>query len=776
MLSPYFNRGLQVLRRRAPVHRRSLSVDLPALRASQGKEIAALSEVVEREHFEQLLRAGDTALPASGLAAADVGINPDMLNVAIDAAFATNQIHTESRIASLLGQGFYTIGPCGEELLAAVGLALRPTDAAALHYRHLSTQFARQLQVPDRTMEDVLLDRARGYAVSASDPVTGGAHCALGGGPHDFLVTSTLASQSTPAVGRALAGPLARKLPGVDSLFPSQSISYVSLGDGSVNNAHFLSALNLADMAQFKGFKCPALFGISDNNLCISLRGQDWLPRFLERRSAFPSFVADGMDFLDVFDKTQRAVDYVREKQRPAVLVFAGVPRRFGHAATDRQLAYMEAEEVSAQARSNPLVGLCAYAVREGVATHDELLQRFQRIGQLAGAAFDEAVQEPKLTSREDMAARSSQPLVPVPDVQRRLRAGAAGLPRAKPKPAVMRKHMTHTFDEALSRYPELVYMGEDVVHGGYYVVTEGLAEKYPLRVRDFPPDETALLGAAMGYAQAGLLPVCEIPYAKYLDCGADMFFEIAIANWLSNAKQPNGMVIRLQGFGQGVFGGNFHTHNMLHMPPGIDVVCYSNGRDYARGMRYCLEQARAGRVVMSVDSTSLLNLRHVAPGAADNLWLTSYPEEDDGVLPFHEVVVHSDPAHASAEQEGGLAIVTYGHGVVHSLNARDALASTPGFESTCVTVIDVPLLSEVSEGLRAALRGFDRVVFADVCKQGQQPMASIATALHADGDLPARWSCVASPRCYNPLGNTITFLNADDIVECCAKLEQRHH
>ena len=102
---------------------------LRALRASQGKEIAALSEVVEREHFEQLLRAGETALPASGLAAADVGINPDMLNVAIDAAFATNQIHTESRIASLLGQGFYTIGPCGEELLAAVGLVLRGDDA-----------------------------------------------------------------------------------------------------------------------------------------------------------------------------------------------------------------------------------------------------------------------------------------------------------------------------------------------------------------------------------------------------------------------------------------------------------------------------------------------------------------------------------------------------------------------------------------------------------------------------------------------------------------------
>ena len=57
----------------------------------------------------------------------------------------------------------------------------------------------------------------------------------------------------------------------------------------------------------------------------------------------------------------------------------------------------------------------------------------------------------------------------------------------------------------------------------------------------DFPPDETTLIGAAMGYAQVGLLPIVEIPYAKYLDCGADMFFEAAVMNWLSNGTQPNG-------------------------------------------------------------------------------------------------------------------------------------------------------------------------------------------------------------------------------------------
>ena len=62
------------------------------------------------------------------------------------------------------GEGFYTIGPCGEEAMAAVGLTLRPTDPMALHYRHLASQLARQLKA-NRPIQEILLDRARGAAV-----------------------------------------------------------------------------------------------------------------------------------------------------------------------------------------------------------------------------------------------------------------------------------------------------------------------------------------------------------------------------------------------------------------------------------------------------------------------------------------------------------------------------------------------------------------------------------------------------------------------------------
>ena len=60
--------------------------------------------------------------------------------------------------------------------------------------------------------QKVLLDRARGHTVSTLDPVGGGVHCSLGGGPYDFVVTSTLASQGPPAVGRAMGTALAHRL------------------------------------------------------------------------------------------------------------------------------------------------------------------------------------------------------------------------------------------------------------------------------------------------------------------------------------------------------------------------------------------------------------------------------------------------------------------------------------------------------------------------------------------------------------------------------------
>lgn len=737
-----------------PGHRREFAT-LREKKAAQADKIKDLPEVRQLEEFRNKLSLGScsvleskSAIPtyeAAGLSAIDV-------TLALDAAIATFLLHVESRVANHCGEAFYTIGPCGEELLAGVGLSLQPTDATALHYRHLGTGLARALR-SGKSMEQILLDRARGFCVSSRDPVGGGHHCLLGGGPTDFLVTSTLASQSPPAVGRAAGLRLAHFLESPRPTMPPNAVSYVSVGDGSVNNAHFLSAVNLAEYMQHRGFQCPVVFGISDNGICISLRGHDWLSRFLDQRLGMSTHYADGNSLASVYAATQEATTYARKKGSPAAVVFRGLRRRFGHAATDRQDAYYSKEEIEANEKHDALASECARAVASGHADYKTLLARVNEIQELVEGAFHEASLETKVNTREGCLTFNSQPLVPRADVVAESARLLQDVGSVSSAPTVMRRAMTRVLDEQLQARKDLVYIGEDVQHGGYYLITEGLHKKYGFRVADFPPDETGLIGAGIGYSQAGLLPIVEIPYAKYLDCGGDMFFEAVIMNWLSVGKRPNGMIIRMQGFDKGVFGGNFHTHNTLHLPPGLDVVAYSNGADYVRGMRYALAQAAKGRVVMFIDSTDILNRRHLFE--KDNAWMTAYPSDTSDIMDFDEVRSHG---------EGNkLLIVTYGNGVPTAIRARAALEKEHGANG--IVVADAPYLSDVPGGLENILPNFEAVLFADVCKLGQHPQAGHVVKLQDKGILPAKWRSIGASPTYNPLGSTTTFLSEDDII-----------
>eukprot|EP00039_Didymoeca_costata_P012091 m.172946 g.172946 ORF g.172946 m.172946 type:complete len:817 (+) comp15379_c0_seq5:135-2585(+) len=721
------------------------------LEKRQSADTGSLIEVQTLNQFLQELKmnASKQHGPEESIAGrkkmVEAGMSESQCREVVTAGLVTMVLHVEARVAAALGEGFYTIGPGGEELMGCIGAQLKDTDSMALHYRHLATQIARQLRSQD--LDSVLLNRARGHVVSAQDPVGGGVHCSLGGGVHDHIVTSTLASQTTPAVGRGIGAGLVHQL-GIDTPFPKDFVSFVSVGDGSVNNAHFLSGLNMAQYAKFRNFKCPTMFCVTDNDLCISLRGHGWLSKFVEGLS-IPLFVADGQDMFDLWNTTASALEKIRKTKQPAFLHVKNIKRRFGHAATDRQLAYMTEEEVNDLAWTNPMASACHSAVYAGVFSYHELHTLLTTLWRKTESAFNHASTEPKLTSRQSLVDRTAQPLVPMPSGAVKMKDHSDNK-----KGNVMRKNMTRVIDEILTEHVNCVYIGEDVEHGGYYLVTEGLRHKHSHRVRDFPPDETALLGVAQGLAQAGMLPIVEIPYAKYLDCGLDMFTEIAIANWLSNGQQPNGMIVRVQGFDKGVFGGNYHTHNSVHIPPGVDVVCYSNGEDYVRGWRYCIQQAKAGRVVVSVDSTNLLNARHLFD--SDDKWKRPYPPKNQ-YISFDDVVSYGKGTK--------LGIVSYGNGVPEALRARQELEEMGivSVEDSCV--IDSPYLTHATKGLIAAVSKLDAVVFADVCKQGQHPLAAIVCELQAERCLPKAWQCVAAVPTYNPLGSTLTFTNVQDIV-----------
>ena len=84
---------------------------------------------------------------------------------------------------------------------------------------------------------------------------------------------------------------------------------------------------------------------------------------------------------------------------------------RFGHAATDRQFAYLPSSSIAAVAERNPIESACVTAISEGVISYAELEATLRRIEKIVEDAFEVARKEPKITKREEMISRNSQPL-----------------------------------------------------------------------------------------------------------------------------------------------------------------------------------------------------------------------------------------------------------------------------------------------------------------------------------------------------------------------------
>lgn len=179
----------------------------------------------------------------------------------------------------------------------------------------------------------------------------------------------------------------------------------------------------------------------------------------------------------------------------------------------------MTTEEIAREAEKNPLMNACNLAISSGVMTSNELVTWTETYINIIENAFDVAAEEPKINSVEVLIHCNSKPEVKTackgPIVKFRYPFIKETSSSGVGSKDAMRKHMTRVFDELLQDNKDVVYIGEDVEHGGYNLVTDGLAAKYPNRVQDFPPDETSIVGAGVGFSQLGLVLIVEILYAN---------------------------------------------------------------------------------------------------------------------------------------------------------------------------------------------------------------------------------------------------------------------
>ncbi len=138
---------------------------------------------------------------------------------------------------------------------------------------------------------------------------------------------------------------------------------------------------------------------------------------------------------------------------------------------------------------------------------------------------------------------------------------------------------------------PSVMVLGEDVgAAGGVFKATEGLlAEFGPLRVRDTPISETAILGAAVGAAMAGMRPVAEMMFVEFLGVALDQIVtQAAKMRYLSAGQFSVPLVVRASA-GAGLGFGAQHSQTLetwLLNTPGLKVASPSGPRSAYRVLR----------------------------------------------------------------------------------------------------------------------------------------------------------------------------------------------
>ncbi len=138
---------------------------------------------------------------------------------------------------------------------------------------------------------------------------------------------------------------------------------------------------------------------------------------------------------------------------------------------------------------------------------------------------------------------------------------------------------------QEMARDEDVVFLGEDIAKaGGVFKATVGLLEQFgPLRVRDTPISEQAILGAAMGAAMTGLKPIAEIMFADFLAVCYDYIAnEFPKSRYMSNGQVKCPLVVRVGSGGGARFGAQHSqsVENWCMQYPGIKVVAPSSPVD----------------------------------------------------------------------------------------------------------------------------------------------------------------------------------------------------
>ncbi len=523
----------------------------------------------------------------------------------------------EEKMLILLRQGriskwFSGIGQ--EAIAASVAYALRADEYILPMHRNLGVFTGR----------NVPLERLFGQFQGKSSGFTKGRDRSFHFGSNEHHIVGMI-SHLGPQLALADGIALAQKVRGTGK------VTAVFTGEGGTSEGDFHEALNVASV-----WDLPVLFIIENNGYGLSTptHEQYRAERLSDRAKGYgmEGYTIDGNNVLEVYSTIKRLTAEMRENPKPVLLECMTFRRRGHEEASGTK--YVPKELMEHWEKLDPVDNYRDFLISEGLVTPEDR----ERFREEFRGQIDRALE---IAFAEDEVI--STPEAELADVYRAFDAPTIAPQGAKREMRLI-DAVHEGLHEAMTRYPELIIMGQDIAeYGGVFKATEGFLEEFGHdRVRNTPICESAILAAGLGLSVAGMKSIVEMQFADFVSSG----FNNIVNNlakvhyrWGQNAD----VVVRMP-TGAGVNAGPFHSQSneawFTHVP-GLKVV-YPAFPDAAKGL-----------LLRSVeDPNPVMFFEHKA------LYRSLYGEVPEGHYTYN---IGEAALRADGDE---LVIITYGQGV----------------------------------------------------------------------------------------------------------------
>lgn len=250
-------------------------------------------------------------------------------------------------------------------------------DFFFVFYRQMAGMLALGL-----TPRDLLM----GFMAKKGEPLSDARQFPLHGAMPDrriFNLSNVVSAQVPKAVGVALAAQMKGE----------KTVVYCGFGDGGTSQGEWHEALNFAGI-----HKLPVVFVCENNHYAISVpqRLQMAIENVADRAAGygFPGAVADGSDFLAVYQVVKLAVDQARSGAGPT-LVELKVERLTSHTSDDDDRRYRSEEERGAMRKHDPVTRLRYYLLASKLMTEPQEKEMARKAWEEVDAATEEVERMP---------------------------------------------------------------------------------------------------------------------------------------------------------------------------------------------------------------------------------------------------------------------------------------------------------------------------------------------------------------------------------------------